>query len=258
MDPEQPAFDFGLIPHFIERKLIHQRTADGFVNATAMCKAVSKNFADYRRTGPTNEFLNELSSVMGRPITELVITVQGGTPLLQGTWVHPDVAVNLGQWCSPRFAVAVAQWVREWMNGRPQRAILPAHIRRYLRNRGKVPPECFSILSEMALEVVGPIEMSGHTLPDNLGLDISGGLLFCRYLKGKGVDTDGFKTYRHEYEDGRIVDAKLYPIEYVGEFRRFLREVWLPTKAPDYFKKRDPKALPHLPKSLPPRDDKAA
>ena len=82
-----------------------------------MCKAVGKNFADYRRLNTTQAFLGELASVMGIPITGLVLSIQGGKPYEQGTWVHPDVAVNLGQWLSPKFAVAVARWVRDWMTG---------------------------------------------------------------------------------------------------------------------------------------------
>jgi hypothetical protein len=75
-------------------------------------------FADYRRLSSTQEFLNELAAVAGIPATELVVTIQGGIPARQGTWVHPDVAVNLAQWCSPKFAVAVSRFVREWMQGK--------------------------------------------------------------------------------------------------------------------------------------------
>src|ERR1700733_2754279 len=95
---------FSIIPHEVDGNLINQRAVDGYVNATAMCKAVGKNFADYRRLLNTEAFLKELSSVVGIPITQLVYSFQGGNPQSQGTWVHPDVAINLGQWCSPKFA----------------------------------------------------------------------------------------------------------------------------------------------------------
>ena len=42
--------------------------------------------------------------------------IRGGNPQLQGTWVHPYVAINLGQWLSPKFSVQVSKWVFEWMN----------------------------------------------------------------------------------------------------------------------------------------------
>ena len=57
-------------------------------------------------------------------------------------------------------------------------------------------------------------------------------------------------TYEHEYADGRRVNAKMYPIELIEEFRIHFNEVWLPQRAPDYFKEKDPKALPFLPKLL--------
>jgi hypothetical protein len=53
--------------------------------------------------------------VAGIPATLLVATKQHGVASEQGTWVHPDVAVNLAQWCSAKFAVQVSRWVREWM-----------------------------------------------------------------------------------------------------------------------------------------------
>jgi hypothetical protein len=95
------------------RVVPHQRKSDGFVNATALCGAGGKLWADYSRLGSTAAFVTELSAVMGIPITEVVQVREGGAPAEQGTWVHPDVAIHLAQWCSPRFAVHVSRWVRE-------------------------------------------------------------------------------------------------------------------------------------------------
>lgn len=39
-----------LIEYEIEEKPVHQRVKDGYVDATAMCKAAGKLFADYRRS----------------------------------------------------------------------------------------------------------------------------------------------------------------------------------------------------------------
>ena len=54
---------------------------------------------------------------MGIPISELIQSFKGGRAENQGTWVHPDIAINLAQWLSPKFAVQVSRWVREWMSG---------------------------------------------------------------------------------------------------------------------------------------------
>src|SRR5690349_6755684 len=125
-----------LIPHEVDGQLVHQRAVDGYVNATSMCQAVGKKFNDYSRLATTHQFLEELASDTGIPVSQLVVSQKGNTSSYQqGTWVHPDVAINLGQWCSPKFAVAVAKWVREWMTGKVRGGKLPYHIERYMANR---------------------------------------------------------------------------------------------------------------------------
>lgn len=187
-----------LIPHQVENNLIHQRAIDGYVNATAMCKAVGKNYADYSRLKITQEFLAELSGSMGIPIDQLVFTTTSGTNEGRGTWVHPDIAINLGQWCSPKFAVAVSQWVREWMTGKFRPVNLPYPIERYIANRSEIPVTHFSMLNEMIFALIGPLEAAGYTIPDDMVPDISAGRMFCKWLRDeKNIDTNSLPTYRH-------------------------------------------------------------
>lgn len=54
-----------------------QREEDGYINATALCKSAGKFIGDYFILEATNAFLNELSSVIGIPITELTQVRQG-------------------------------------------------------------------------------------------------------------------------------------------------------------------------------------
>jgi predicted GIY-YIG superfamily endonuclease len=96
---------------------------DGFVNATQLCKAGGKLFADYNRSKQTQDYLQALSSnmgipitgscVMGIPITGLIDIQQGG--INQGTYVHRKVAYHLAQWISPQFAVQVSNVLDELM-----------------------------------------------------------------------------------------------------------------------------------------------
>jgi hypothetical protein len=240
-----------LIPHKVEDALINQRAIDGYVNATAMCKAVGKQFSDYSRLKTTQEFIKELSSATGIPVAELIQSVMGG--ITQGTWVHPDVAIHLGQWCSPKFAVAVSQWVREWASGATKTtSAIPYHIKRYMANRSEIPPTHFSMLNEMIFALIAPLEEAGYTIPDDMVPDISAGRMFCKWLREeKGIDTDSLPTYCHKFDDGRTVYPKLYPNEVLADFRKHFHSVWLPQKAQKYFKERDPKALAHLQKLLP-------
>jgi hypothetical protein len=201
--------------------------------------------------------LQELSSVMGIPITGLVMTFQGGTPELQGTWVHPDVAINLGQWCSPKFAVAVSQWVREWMSGNFTTK-LPYHLERYMANRAAIPITHWSMLNEMTFNLIAPLEQQGYHLPEELVPDISEGRMFCQWLRDeKKIDTKKLRKYPHIYRDGRIVTANLYPLSVLEDFRLHFFNVWLPQKAYAYFQQKDPKALPYLSKLVPLPEHKA-
>lgn len=241
-----------LIPHQVGTGLVCQRPTDGYINATAMCGANGKLFGHYRERAATEEFLTELSTDIGIPISQLVQSIKGGDPQVQGTWVHPDVAVNLAQWCSPKFAVQVARWVREWMSGRAAaRPSVPYHLRRYATNHPNVPPGHFSILVEMTQLLIAPMELMGYTLPEEMLPDISQGRIFCRWLREEwGIDTDTLPTYRHDFEDGRVVYPKAYPDDLLRAFRNHFWTEWLPYRSISYFTGRDAAALSYLPRIL--------
>ena len=249
-----------LIEHELENALIPQRAKDGYIDATAMCKAAGKNWADYRRIGPTNAFLDELNFETGLPITELIQSVSGGNPRLQGTWVHPYVAINLGQWLSPAFAVQVSKWVTEWIAGGPQVVErLPYHLRRYVANMAAIPRTHFSVLQELTYGLIAPMEAQGYTLPESMVPDISEGRMFARWLREEhGLEPNDFPTYRHRYEDGRVVEARLYPNDLLADFREHFQTVWLPQRASDYFSERDAAALPYLTQLIEGPDESAA
>jgi len=119
--PFDEAVDF-VKGHFVDQPIelnrefngikIRQRASDNYLDATAMCQANGKLFADYQRLKTTQEFLEALSLNMGIPIIKL-IQVESGR--YGGSWVHPRVSINLAQWCSPEFAVLVTDWVFELM-----------------------------------------------------------------------------------------------------------------------------------------------
>lgn len=247
----QHQFDLNLIHHEAGGSIIDQRTGDGYINATALCKASNKLWGDYRRNGTSVAFLTELSSDMGIPITDLVHSIQGGAPHLQGTWVHPQVAVNLGAWLSPKFAVKVSKWVADWMSGKgaPRPApVLPAHLQRYMANDNKVPAGHFSILQETGIGLFGPLHLLGFDVPKGWVPDISVGLLFCKWLRSAhGMNTDALPKYSHDYLDGRPPQfPKAYPDEYLALYRTWFRTVWLPQNGRAYFGSKNPKSLAFL------------
>lgn len=243
---------FDLIPHRVGGDLVCQRPSDGYINATAMCQATGKRFHDYNRIGPTQAFMAALAAETGKPVTELVQTLTGGSPDLQGTWVHPQVAINLATWCSPVFAVQVSKWVYDWMSGRAAiRPQLPYHLRRHMANHPNVPAGHFSILVEMTTLLIAPMETMGYSLPERLLPDISQGQIFCRWLREEwGIDTNSLPTYRHDFEDGRVVYPKAYPDDMLAAFRKHFWTVWLPERSQSYFAGKDARALEYLPRLL--------
>ena len=50
------------------------------------------------------------NSKVGIPTLELVEINKGGNH--EGSWIHPDLAIQLAQWISPIFALQVSEWIR--------------------------------------------------------------------------------------------------------------------------------------------------
>jgi hypothetical protein len=123
----------GTEERFWQGTAIQRRQADGFVNATAMCKAGGKLFADYARLARTQEYMAALANVVGEkpcgaavagnPIDQakasvgnpidLIRTITTGPNALRGTWIHPRLAIDLARWISPPFAVWMDGWFLE-------------------------------------------------------------------------------------------------------------------------------------------------
>ena len=105
---------------------ISQRGVDGYINATQMCKANNKEWRYYWRLPSTQKYAKALAKDLGIELivnnptcnnyaSALVLTFRGGN-YQQGTWVHPEVAVDLAAWISVEFRILVNRWVREWMS----------------------------------------------------------------------------------------------------------------------------------------------
>ena len=236
------------IEHKVDGEVIPQRPRDGYINATLLCQRAGKKFNNYHRNEQTTAFLEALSTETRIRVSDLIQIVKGGNDKLsQGTWVHPKVAINLAQWLSPRFAVQVSDWVFDWLSGNVK-GYMPVHVQRYIKNRSKIPFDHFSMLNEIYLNFLAPLEDFGIIPPDKVMPDISTGMMFSDFLRKKGINPKEFKTYEHEFVDDTrpTVEARLYPIKYLEDFRRYFNNVWLPRQAPKYLEKRFPKALPYL------------
>lgn len=104
---------------------IQRRPSDGYVNATGMCQAGGKLWKNYHQNHRTKAYITALASVAGNPATGnhgLIQAIQGGRPELQGTWIHPRLAVDLARWISPAFAVWMDGWFLEVVQAQAQGA----------------------------------------------------------------------------------------------------------------------------------------
>jgi hypothetical protein len=90
--------------------IIVSRTEDNYINATHLCQAGNKKFNHWYSLDSTKQLINVLESKAGIPALELIEVNKGGNHL--GSWVHPDLAIQLAQWISPIFALQVSSWIR--------------------------------------------------------------------------------------------------------------------------------------------------
>ena len=88
---------------------------DGYIFATALCKAVGKKPNDWLRLKETKDLKNQLEkSKSGIPDLQLIEVYKGkSSKYNSGTWIHPGLGLQLAQWCSPNFSLQVSKWLRE-------------------------------------------------------------------------------------------------------------------------------------------------
>jgi hypothetical protein len=108
---------------------IQRRQMDGYVNATAMCKANGKHLPHYLANGRTTEYLQALSGSVGIPTDLLKVSIGTGPNHLRGTWIHPRLAVDLARWISPAFAVWMDGWFLEQFQPAPPASPLTTNHR---------------------------------------------------------------------------------------------------------------------------------
>ncbi|WP_287601209.1 KilA-N domain-containing protein [Thiothrix sp.] len=116
-----------LITNTVHGVKITVRSQDGYCNATSMCKAAKKNWHDFSRLTETQKYIAVVEAETGIPASELIQSLKGGNKQ-QGTWIHPDIALNLAQWLDAKTAYAVTKIVKAWMSGESRQIIDPEFI----------------------------------------------------------------------------------------------------------------------------------
>lgn len=88
----------------------------GYVNATKMCQANGKEWAGYARRKASKSYWEGLSNDMQICMSSLIITIDAFGDE-QGTWVHPEVAIDLAQWVSVPFKIWANRTLTQVLSG---------------------------------------------------------------------------------------------------------------------------------------------
>ena len=179
---------------------LNRRPSDGYVNATAMCKANGKRWSDYRESDRCQQYLDALSQTTEIPVFDLIQSRQGQGG---GTWIHQDIATELARWISPDFSVFVNQWFRQALEHRAAPVVPVVEL----------PPsahEAKFVFEELAPAALGFLELVG--LPADTAKSILARNLALEYPATrpllKGVD----RLLEVSHSDGLYSPSELYPL----------------------------------------------
>ena len=89
---------------------------DGYIFATGLCKIVKKRVNHWLNLKETKELTTKIEkSDAWIPVSGKLIEIYkgGNNKYNQGTWIHPNLGIQLAQWCSPNFSLQVSKWIRE-------------------------------------------------------------------------------------------------------------------------------------------------
>jgi hypothetical protein len=161
------------------------RRDDGFVNATAMCKANAKRWTLYRTNERTKAYMAALAGSVGIPTHLLIDSITTGPNATRGTWIHPRLAVDLARWISPQFAV--------WMDGWFLESLQPKPTTDAFAGNGRV-----DYILTLLHDVIGTIDPSGSFKPGNCDVFVNrlDPPLSCRPLRNEALGDARISTVR--------------------------------------------------------------
>ena len=81
---------------------------DSFLNAGKLCCSFGKQFKDYHKSDRTTAYILALAKELQTDAETLVRVTNG-----KATYIHPQIAIDLGRWLCPEFAVQLDKWFIE-------------------------------------------------------------------------------------------------------------------------------------------------
>lgn len=222
--------------------------------ATQVCQILEiKNVSDAVSRLDEDEKLTSALPIAGQNRNVNLISESGLYALIFRS--RKDSALQFRKWVTKEVIPSIRN---KGYYGKIDRTQVPNFYIRYQDNFHKIDRNYFSVISELFVTLNAELEKVGYQIPDRaedgkqIMPDISVGRMFSDYLKKTSSEYNGsHKFYQHSFPDARPdIEARMYPIEALPIFRRFIYEVWIPQKAQNYFKERDKVALDYLPKLL--------
>lgn len=246
--------------------LIYQRASDGYVNATQMCQSHGKEFKFWYRLSTSKQYIEALHNDLEERSVQkmhlpLIHIINEGQNYLRGTWIHPELAIELAGWLSTAFKIKVNRLILNWMSGnyRVEKVIekvryIPDQIKRYLYNEKRTPKGNFSILQEIGAFLIA-LEGLGCRIHNNKLIDGSVGRHFYTHLESRGINTNDaivFEKFTHLFGSLNRKDPQIksIPFEYLAEFKNWFQKVYLKELVFEYGKNNFPESLPYIKKYL--------
>lgn len=93
------------------RDIFKSPRKDGFINATHLCKIGKKKFKNWYQLDNTQQLIHTIKQLKN---IENVVEISKSRH--NGSWIHPDLAINLIQWISPVFALQISSLIIKLSN----------------------------------------------------------------------------------------------------------------------------------------------
>lgn len=87
---------------------------NGYINATKICDNKNETFNNWIKERESLDYIDFLSAKINIPRDDMITDVDDNNNDVVGTYVHPELIVNIASWCSPSFACKVNRCVLDY------------------------------------------------------------------------------------------------------------------------------------------------
>ena len=228
-----------IIKHSYNGAIVSQEP-DGYVSLTDMAKASGKQVNDYLRLDSTKAYLEGLSVETGYPVSSLTRIVKGRNKQ-QGTWAHPEIAIDFAQWCNVPFRIwanSVLRGVITQPKSEPKKAIAYYTDRIVdLPKRWSCPSGYWAVIEECG-HLLLDVERAGYPVDRYDLLDGSVGKRYSAYRKANNINNPtAIASYKVD-ACPRPVEIVVYPYSEMGIFKQWLKEVYMVNHLPKYLQEK--------------------